>query len=102
MGDHIERSQPGLTTTKKIGLRELKNRASEIVREVREGRASYVVTLRGEPVAELRPLAGGDIRARREQEIAEVMQEVERLSQRIGRAWKSPKSGVELVEEQRR
>src|SRR5690606_2052114 len=42
---------------KKIGVRELKNNASKIVRAVREEGAEYVVTLHGEPVAVLRPLA---------------------------------------------
>jgi prevent-host-death family protein len=86
----------------KIGVRELKNRASEIVREVRESKASYVVTVRGEPVAELRPLGVKTIRERREEEADEIMREVEDLSRRISRAWKSSKTAVELVEEQRR
>ena len=34
---------------REIGLRDLKNRASEIVREVREAQATYVVTVRGKP-----------------------------------------------------
>jgi prevent-host-death family protein len=42
--------------TRKIGVRELKNRASEIVREVHEQEAELIVTLRGEPVAAIRPL----------------------------------------------
>jgi len=86
----------------KIGVRELKNRASEIVREVRETQTSYVVTLRGEPVAELRPLGVRTIQERRQEEVDEVLREVEDLSRRIARAWKSPKTAVELVEEQRR
>lgn len=86
----------------RIGVRELKNRASEIVREVREHRATYVVTLRGEPVAELRPLGDPSIRDRRREEVDQVMREVEELARRIERAWKSPKTAVELIEEQRR
>jgi prevent-host-death family protein len=86
----------------KIGVRELKNRASEIVREVRETQASYVVTVRGEPVAELRPLGALTIAERREEAVDQVMAEVEDLARRISRAWKSPKSAAELVEEQRR
>jgi prevent-host-death family protein len=86
----------------RIGVRELKNRASEIVREVRESRATYVVTVRGEPVAELRPLLAGGIRERRQEEVVQVLREVEELSQRIARAWKSPKTAGELLQEQRR
>jgi len=86
----------------RIGVRELKNRASEIVREVRESRATYLVTVRGEPVAELRPLAAASLRERRQQEVAQVMREIDELARRIGRAWTSPKTAAELVEDQRR
>jgi prevent-host-death family protein len=86
----------------RIGIRELKNRASEIVREVRESQATYVVTVRGEPVAELRPLPAQGIRERRQEEVEQVMAEIDELARRIGRAWRSPKTAVELVEEQRR
>jgi prevent-host-death family protein len=81
-----------------IGVRDLKNRASEIVREVREGGATYVVTVRGEPVAELRPL---DAVERRRAEVNEALRKVDELAQQVTRAWKSPKSAVELIEEQR-
>lgn len=40
-----------------IGIRELKNQASEILRAVRERQREYIVTYRGEPVALLLPLA---------------------------------------------
>lgn len=39
-----------------IGIRRLKNDASEILRSVREEGAEYVITYRGEPVAVLRPV----------------------------------------------
>lgn len=39
-----------------VGIRELKSQASEIIRQVREERAAYVVTMRGEPVALLLPI----------------------------------------------
>ena len=38
------------------GVRDLKVRASEILRDVRERRARYVITYRGRPVAMLVPL----------------------------------------------
>lgn len=43
-----------IRTMKTVGLRELKNRLSEYVRQVRKGQA-VVVTDRGQVVAELRP-----------------------------------------------
>ena len=39
-----------------IGIRQLKNDASEILRAVREEKVEYIITLRGQPVAVLRPL----------------------------------------------
>jgi len=39
-----------------VGVRELKARASEIIRNVRERRARYVITYRGRPVGVLLPL----------------------------------------------
>jgi len=42
-----------------IGIRELKARASEILRQVRDERASYTVTYRGRPVGVLLPIADG-------------------------------------------
>lgn len=42
--------------TEEIGIRELKSRASEVVRAVKEERARYVVTQRGKPVAVIIPM----------------------------------------------
>jgi len=41
---------------REIGVRELKVKASEIVRSVRQRRARYVITYRGWPIALLSPL----------------------------------------------
>lgn len=43
-----------------VGIRELKNNATKIVRAVREDRAQYVVTVNGRPVAVLRPYMTAD------------------------------------------
>lgn len=48
--DHMAKGRP-----KKVGARELKTRLGTYLREVREG-ATILVTERGQPVAELRPL----------------------------------------------
>jgi len=85
-----------------IGVRELKNQASRIVRAVREEMAEYVITLQGKPVAVLRPFSDADAQKLRQAEIDEALAEMKTLAQQVGEAWKSPKSGVELVEEGRR
>ena len=78
-----------------VGIRELKNRASEIVRAVREERAEYVITYRGQPVARLIPLTD-------EADGEQAWRELERLSQEISAQWRSDKSAVELLTEMRR
>lgn len=79
----------------KVGIRELKNRTSEIVREVREERAEYVITYRGQPVARIVPVVA-------EEEDERALQELERLGQEISAQWKSEKSAVELLTQMRR
>ena len=78
-----------------VGVRELKDRTSEIIRAVREERVEYVITYRGQPVARLVPIDeedGGE----------QAWQELERLSQEISARWQSDKSAVELLSEMRR
>ena len=57
-----------------------------------------MVTVRGEPVAELRPLSSVE---RRRAEVNEALRKVDELAQQVTSAWRSPKSAVELIEEQR-
>lgn len=45
-----------ITQPEEIGIRELKSRASEVVRAVKEHRARYIVTQRGVPVAAIIPM----------------------------------------------
>jgi prevent-host-death family protein len=85
-----------------IGVRELKNHASRFIRAVREEMAEYVVTLRGEPVAVLRPLTEEETGRLRQAEIEKTLVEMKTLAGEVGAAWTSDKSGVELVAEQRR
>jgi prevent-host-death family protein len=85
-----------------VGVRELKTQASRVIRAVREEMAEYVITLRGRPVAMLRPLTEEEVQRLRPAEIGESLAEMKALAQQIAAAWTSDKSGVELVAEQRR
>ena len=85
-----------------IGVRELKNQTSRVIRAVREEMSEYVVTLRGEPVAVLRPLTEEEAQRLREVEIDAALAEMKALAQEVASAWTSEKSGVELIAEQRR
>lgn len=85
-----------------IGIRDLKNQTSRIVRSVREELAEYVITLQGKPVALLRPITEADEQQLYQAKIEEAMAEMKQLAQEVAEAWTSPKSGVELISEQRR
>ena len=45
-----------------IGVRKLKSQLTNVVRAVREEQAEYTVTVRGQPVAVLRPFTQEDAR----------------------------------------
>lgn len=85
-----------------IGVRELKNHATRIVRTIREEMAEYVITVQGKPVAVLRPFTDEDEQQLHQAKIEESLAEMKQLAQQVATAWTSPKSGVELVSEQRR
>lgn len=91
-----------------VGIRELKNDASEIIRAVREERAEYVVTLRGRPVAcsipveEARREREAERRAAAIRENAAFWERMAALGAEIAARWQSDKTAVELIEEQRR
>jgi prevent-host-death family protein len=92
----------------RVGVRELKNRTTEIIRDVHENQAEYVVTYHGRPVAVLLPIdeAWLEAEARRAAEATtpgdDVWVELEALRQQIGRSWQSEKTAAELISEQRR
>jgi len=87
-----------------IGVRELKARASQIVRDVRERRARYLITHRGRPVGLILPLE----EARTVSPIpadesgTTAWEELTRLGEEIGRGWRSSLTSTELLSEMRR
>jgi antitoxin (DNA-binding transcriptional repressor) of toxin-antitoxin stability system len=62
----------------------------------------YVVTLRGEPVAILRPLTEEEAQRLHQVEIDAALARMKALAQEVASAWTSETSGVELIAEQRR
>jgi antitoxin (DNA-binding transcriptional repressor) of toxin-antitoxin stability system len=64
--------------------------------------AEYIITVQGEPVAVLRPFTEDDQQKLHQTEMDEALAEMEKLAQHVAAAWKSPKSGVELIAEQHR
>lgn len=84
--------------TEEIGIRELKSRASEVVRAVKEKRARYVITQRGKPAAIIVPIDA----APPEKSADEVWERLMKIGEELGKGWQSDKSAVEILSEMRR
>jgi prevent-host-death family protein len=89
-----------------IGVRELREQTSEVLRQVREQRAEYVVTYQGKPVALLLPV---DSEAVEEAMVQAGRKSVEggletwrRVMEQVRRDWPAGKSTQELMDEIRR
>ena len=87
-----------------VGVRELKIRASEIIRDVREQRARYVITYRGQPVGLLMPLEETRLpdQPLADESATAIWEELARLGEEIGRGWRSPLTSAELLSDMRR
>jgi prevent-host-death family protein len=88
------------TAMPRIGLRHLKTHASEVLRDVEDHRARYVVTNRGEPVAVIVPYAPAEEVEPRSS--AQAWDRLLDLRGRSGVANVRPFSVDELMEELRR
>jgi prevent-host-death family protein len=82
-----------------VGIRELKQRASYILRQVWEKKETIIITHRGRPVAKLVPVE--DLESKRAEALA-VWAEMDELAREIGAHWPKGVSAVEAVREQRR
>jgi len=95
---------PSLTLRTSVGVRELKASASEIIRNVRDRRARYVITYRGRPVGVLMPLDETHpvlpLSARQAE--ASAWETLTRLGEEIGRGWRSSLTSTELLSQMRR
>ncbi len=95
-------------TMREIGVRELKNQATEILREVREQQAEYVVTYHGKPVARILPFDATANRAKDDSFATsgsrqeDIWAEWDELSRKIDQTQPGMRSAVELLFEMRR
>lgn len=86
-----------------IGVRELKTRASEIIRKVRDRRARYVITYRGRPVGVLLPLEEAELEeGLLKQAGADPWQELTQLGEEIGQGWEPGQTSADILSEMRR
>lgn len=87
-----------------IGVRELKIKASEIVRNVWKRRAHYLLTYRGRPVGLIVPLEAlesRDIFLSSEPAQA-IWDELTRLGKKISQGWPEGVTSAEVLSEMRR
>jgi prevent-host-death family protein len=87
---------------KQIGIREFRDHATRVIREVREERQAYVITVDGEPAALLEPLRPQrDIEAWR-QEARVWLAGMDELADEIATRGPPVMDAVEAVRRQRR
>lgn len=82
-----------------VGIRELKERTSEIVRWVREEGREVDITYRGKVVARMVPVEEREADKARSRE---TWDRLERLAKEVSKAWPKGVSAVEAIREQRR
>ncbi len=83
-----------------IGVRELKIRASEIVRNVRRRKTRYVITYRGRPVGLLTPIEEPDTSPASTAQ--DNWDELTRLGQKIAAGWPPGVSSADILSDMRR
>lgn len=92
----MKKKQP---KAEEIGIRELKSRASEVVRAVKEERARYVITQRGKPVATIIPMDA----VLPEKQEEDGWERLLAIRARLGKKKdKNKKSSLEILSEMRR
>lgn len=82
-----------------VGVRELKQNTSSILRRVRETKEAVTITHRGRAIAKLVPVIEAESQ---QEEFWKVWAEMDELAKEIGALWQGNPSAVEAVDEQRR
>ena len=84
---------------REVGIKELKQYASEIIRYALTSHEEVAITLRGKVVARLVPVETPEDRRER---AMRVWKDMDELAAEIGRSWPKGVSAVEAIAEQRR
>lgn len=88
--------------TTKIGVRQLKNEASKILRDVRNKGEKFILTVDGEEVAMITPIPRVVDESQRLANRARALEDAEKLAHEVALAWKSESSAAEEVAKGRR
>ena len=103
MRDHL--GQTGARPSKQtVGVRELKTHAARILRHVRDSRASYVLTHRGQAIGVILPLDPTDSASQTadDTDAAAVWNAFMQVGRRLERRFRPGVSGVRLLSTTRR
>ena len=87
---------------KVVGVRELKTHAAGILRRVREGRASYILTHRGRAVGMILPLEPAEDTSATSEDAAAAWDAFVHAGRRLERRFRPGVSGVRLLSAMRR
>lgn len=82
-----------------IGIRDLKQRTSEIVRRVRERGETVEISYRGEIVARIVPVTRPAVSAAR---LRKVWKDIDRVAEEVSKRWPRGVSAVRALRESRR
>jgi len=89
-----------------IGVRELREQASEVIRRVRQDRAEYVITYQGRPVAIILPLdaerADREMVQATKKAVPDNWERYERLAEELRRDWPADLSTQDVIDSIRR
>lgn len=88
--------------TKRVGIRDFRNTATQLIREVRETGSEIVITVDGEPVAVVRPFTSEDSAQERVQADKADMDAIRASRAAITALWPTGVSAADAVSEQRR
>lgn len=84
-----------------VGVKELKNKTTQIIRDVKQKGNQYIVTVDGNPVAVIISIqALSDIEHQKKR--SAVLDDIKLLAKEVSKDWKDDMSAAESVSEQRR
>jgi len=89
-----------------IGVRELRERATEILRRVREEKAEYIITYQGHPIALLLPVETEAVEAAMveagKRSLAGGWATYARVAEQVRQAWPKERTSSAILDEIRR
>jgi antitoxin (DNA-binding transcriptional repressor) of toxin-antitoxin stability system len=86
---------------KSVGIKEFKNKATQILKEVREQGTEFFITLNDEAIATLKPVTHKESMAVKRKNRERILAEFEALAVEVGELWTSEENAVEAISNDR-